>query len=291
LQLLSNGEILKEIETDNDSTTIELNIPAEQSRWIVARCSRSDHWNAIWQPDIAHTSAVYIHVDNNPVFRETAAREWISRMRMHIRDIQTRGLFGNDYQRQEAISYVEESIRRYERLINRRTHESKAPLSLSEHADTLLMLAPFASSKSHDLPAMRSLMLATDIEELQKASEPFVLCKVHIDTDSHIQVKPCLKVKGLPANRSHRFLVEIHNEGRLQNQLKVQLADKRVESPISGFEVGIVENIFSTAKLNGQEFEWKLIELRWTEGGNYDLEASTGDIPANPESRFTVSVP
>lgn len=291
LQLLSNGEVLKEIETDEIVANIELDFPADQSRWIVARCSRSDQWNAIWQPDVAHTSAIYVHVDNRPVFREDAAREWINRMRMHIRDIQTKGVFGNDTQRQEAIEYVDESIRRYERLLSRRNSENKSSLSLVEQADNLLMLAPFASSKVHDLPAMHSLMHATDIDELKRAVEPFVLCKVTIDSNSQLRATPCLKREDLSPNHTHRFLVEIHNEGKVQDQLNFRALGQSLNASSRECEIGLVENIFSTSKLTGDEFEWKLVELRWREAGNYQMEATIGNLPAKPESGFSLSLP
>jgi hypothetical protein len=291
LQIISNGEVLKEIETDESEATIELNLPANESRWIVARCSRNDQWNAIWHPDIAHTSAIYVHVDSNPVFRENAAREWISRMRMHIRDIQTKGVFGNDGQRQEAIAYVDESIRRYERLIDRRTSIEKAPPSITEQADNLLMLAPFASSKLHELSASHSLMHATNVEELKKAVEPFVLCKVAIDARSRIRVTPCFKTEDLSKNRTHRFLVQVHNEGKVRDQLKIQVADQTRNTSNLGCEIGIVGNIFSTSQLTGDEFEWKLIELRWAEEGNYEIEANVGDEGGTSNSRFSMSFP
>lgn len=291
LQLLSNGEVLKEVETDENVATIELNLTSKQSRWIVARCSRSDQWNAIWQPDVAHTSAIYVHVDNRPVFREDAAREWINRMKMHIRDIQIKGVFGNDIQRQEAMAYVDESIRRYERLISRQTAWNKSPHSLSEQADNLLMLAPFASSKAHDLPAMRSLMHASNIDELRRAAEPFVLCKVTIESNSLIRVTPCLKLGDLPQNRTRRFLLEIHNEGKVKDQLNFREKGQSYKAASHGCEIGLVENIFSTSKLTGDEFEWKLIELRWSEAGNYQIEATLGNLPARPEGSFILTLP
>ena len=300
LQLISNGEVLKEISTDEQEATIELRLPADRSRWVVARCSRSEQWNAIWQPDIAHTSAVYVHVDNEPVFREDAAREWMNRMRLHIRDIRLKGVFGNDTQRQEAIEYTDESIRRFERLIERRTkaeeQSKRRSISVSEQADDLLMLAPFASSKSHDLSSMRSLLLANDIDDLRKAVEPLVLFTVTIDSQSQIQVTPRIDLDNLLPDQTHRFLIEIHNEGKLQIPLSVQPADGAPLAAAPNFEIGIVENILSSAKLTGEEFEWKLIELRWREAGDYQIEVSAdnaNELPTRNKNgvRFRLSVP
>ena len=292
--------MLKEISTDEQEATIELRLPADRSRWVVARCSRSEQWNAIWQPDIAHTSAVYVHVDNEPVFREDAAREWMNRMRLHIRDIRLKGVFGNDTQRQEAIEYTDESIRRFERLIERRTkaeeQSKRRSISVSEQADDLLMLAPFASSKSHDLSSMRSLLLANDIDDLRKAVEPLVLFTVTIDSQSQIQVTPRIDLDNLLPDQTHRFLIEIHNEGKLQIPLSVQPADGAPLAAAPNFEIGIVENILSSAKLTGEEFEWKLIELRWREAGDYQIEVSAdnaNELPTRNKNgvRFRLSVP
>jgi hypothetical protein len=54
-----------------------------------------------------------------------------------------------------------------------------------------------------------------------------------------------------------------------------------------------VENIFSSAKLTGEEFEWKLIELRWREAGDYQIEVSASDLPTRNENSglFRLSVP
>ncbi len=276
LQLLSNGEVLKEIETNEHMAEIQMDMTSQESRWFVARCSRNDQWNAIWQPHVAHTSAVYVHVDHLPVFRKDAALEWINRMHLHTRDIRTKGMFGNNTQRQEAIAYTEESIRRYERLISRRTTQNKPSLPLSEQAENLLMLAPFASSEAHDLPAMRTLLNATSIDQLKRAVEPYVLCKVTIESGALVRVTPSLKLDGLQHHYTHRFLVEVHNKGGIQDRLKFRVFDHSLPASSLGCEMDLVENLFSTSKLTGDEFEWKLVELRWSESGNCQIAATIG---------------
>ena len=212
-------------------------------------------------------------------------------MRLHTRDIQTKGVFGNNSQRQEAIAYVDESIRRFERLLERRTSANLQSSSLRDKADNLLMLAPFASSKMHDVPSMRSLLLASSIDDLRKAVDPFVLFKATIDLNTQLKVTPCLKLEDLPKDRTHRFLIEIRNEGHLQDQFKIRIADHSENESIRRCEIKLVENIFSSAKLTGDESEWKLVELRWHEAGSYQIEASFGSLPASPESRFVLSLP
>jgi hypothetical protein len=73
----------------------------------------------------------------------------------------------------------------------------------------------------------------------------------------------------------------------------MQLADSSSAATDPSCEIGIVENVFSSAKLTGEEFEWKLIELRWREAGDYQIEMSAGDLPARNENRvrFRLSIP
>ncbi len=136
-QILSNGQVIKELSTEDTEAELELKIPAEQSRWIVARCSPSDNYNAIEQTNVAHTSAIYVNVDSKPRFVADKANRWISEMRKHIRDIRAKGRFANDSQMQEAIDYVEDGIERYKSLIEnskteqgRSSHRAKSPFRL-----------------------------------------------------------------------------------------------------------------------------------------------------------------
>ncbi|MEQ8209448.1 MAG: CehA/McbA family metallohydrolase [Lacipirellulaceae bacterium] len=116
-QILSNGEVLKEINTAQSRAVLELTIPANESRWVVARCSPTDNYNAIEQVDAAHTSAIYVNVDGEPRFVPKKAKRWISEMGKHIRDIEAKGHFANDSQRQEAIDYVEAGIEQFESMV------------------------------------------------------------------------------------------------------------------------------------------------------------------------------
>ena len=116
-QVVSNGQVISEKQVPGNEAIIEMTIPASESRWVVARCSPTDNYNAIEQANVAHTSAVYVDVAGKPRFVPSTARRWIGQMRKHIRDIRAKGRFANDLQMQEAIDYVEEGIERYESLI------------------------------------------------------------------------------------------------------------------------------------------------------------------------------
>jgi hypothetical protein len=77
----------------------------------------------------------------------------------------------------------------------------------------------------------------------------------------------------------------------VQDQLNFRALGQSLNASSRECEIGLVENIFSTSKLTGDEFEWKLIELRWREAGNYQMEATIGNLPAKPEGGFILSLP
>ena len=81
--------------------------------------------------------------------------------------------------------------------------------------------------------------------------------------------------------------------------IKVRIGKLNLADPVSEFlSREILCNKFSTlnvtiAKLTGEEFEWKLIELRWREAGDYQIEVTAGDLPTRSENSglFRLSVP
>ena len=134
IEIVSHGSVLasKRIDARRGELTVE--IPAEESRWIVARCGdEGSDFNALQSPDTAHTSAIYVEVNGVGRFTPDAAELWIDRMRQHIRDIKAKGRFANDSQRDEAISYVKSGIARFEALL--RDHEANQA-ALIEQAST-----------------------------------------------------------------------------------------------------------------------------------------------------------
>ena len=67
-QIVSNGEVIAEKQVPGRKAELEITIPVGESRWIVARCSPTDNFNAIEQENVAHTSAIYVDVDGKPRF-------------------------------------------------------------------------------------------------------------------------------------------------------------------------------------------------------------------------------
>jgi hypothetical protein len=295
VQILSNGVVLKELETQDEEADLNITMPAGESRWIVARCSRNDQWNSIWHPDIAHTSAVYVHVDGRSVFRDEAAHEWIDRMRLHIRDIQTKGLFGNAAQRNEALAYAGESIRRYERLMAIRSQSPQQGMAtIDEQRDLVLMQASFVSPLSHDDPFLNAIRESVHTGNLRNAAEPLTILKVQINPESRVKLAPVTLPESLVQHRTQRFLVEIHNEARIQSPLRIRTFDQSSGSiqPADWCDVQLMENLFSSSILSGEETEWKLLELRCDLAGRREVrfEADVGQGTQDLGFRATTDV-
>jgi hypothetical protein len=119
LQLVSNGEVLQSVTTEEREATIEFDIVAEKSRWFTARVSHTDQYDCLTGPDIAHTSAVYVVVDGREVIRREAVEFWMQNVRQHSERIRTVAQFANDEQRQEALQHVAEGLAKYESLLTR----------------------------------------------------------------------------------------------------------------------------------------------------------------------------
>lgn len=117
LEIVSNGDVIKSVNTSETEAEVTWTGTADESRWFTARCSQSNVYDALAGPGIAHTSAIYADVDGKPVFKSQAAQGWIQNIQIHRQRLVQQGNFANDEQRQEALDYIDEGIALYERLI------------------------------------------------------------------------------------------------------------------------------------------------------------------------------
>jgi hypothetical protein len=118
LQVVSNGEVLRTVQSGEKETAIQFELPAEASRWFVVRASRSgSSFNAIDGPDIAHSSAIYVRVSGREVVRREAVEFWIDNVRQHAQRVETTARFANADQRKEALDHIAEGLARYEALL------------------------------------------------------------------------------------------------------------------------------------------------------------------------------
>ena len=114
VQIIADGKIVREVKSAGRDATLEMEMPAVESGWIVARCSPDNNYSAIAGANVAHTSAIYVTVDDKPIYRPASIRFWINLMRQHAGNVAQNARFANDAQRQEALGYINDGIEMYE---------------------------------------------------------------------------------------------------------------------------------------------------------------------------------
>jgi hypothetical protein len=79
VQVVSNGQLLYDQVHAATSAVIDFQMPADVSRWVVARCSAEPEptFRPLWELDAAHTSAAYVVVDGAPIFVDSGAAEYL----------------------------------------------------------------------------------------------------------------------------------------------------------------------------------------------------------------------
>ena len=127
LEVVSNGDVIRRIETEETEARLSFDMPVKESRWLVARCAQGDvfaplktaedYYSA--RPHIAHTSAVYVDVAGKPVCKPEAIEQIVHRMGMLRQRIATEANFADDKQRSEALEYIDDGIRQYEARMRR----------------------------------------------------------------------------------------------------------------------------------------------------------------------------
>jgi hypothetical protein len=119
-QIVTNhGKIIAEKFVSEKTMEFDLRISANESGWFVARCSPTENFSALNGYNIAHTSAVYVTVDNLPVCRPEAVAYWIELLKRHHENIRVNARYANDIQRQEELDYIQQAIQKYDDLLDR----------------------------------------------------------------------------------------------------------------------------------------------------------------------------
>jgi hypothetical protein len=278
VQVVSNGMVIAEQTTEEMTAELAVELPVGESRWIVARASRGGGFNCIERTGIAHTSAVHVVVEGRGVFRPEAARDWIVRMRAHVRDIELKGRFATAGQRSEAMAYVEEGIGRYERLIARSGHPAAG--TVDEARDDLLLILDQLLPRP-DARALEPQLTAADSSaSLAAVVEPLVVLRVDVNPESRVKMAAVSPLPELVVDRTYRVLLEVSNAARIRAPLRVMATDRSTTPPRSArfCEVGLVDGIASSSFLSGAEREWKIVEIRLLEAGRREvhLEADVG---------------
>jgi len=278
VQVVSNGAVIAEETTDETTAELAVELPVGESRWIVARASRGVGFNCIERTGIAHTSAVHVVVEGRGVFRPEAARDWIVRMRAHVRDIEVKGRFATAEQRSGAVAYVEEGIDRYERLIARSGHPAAG--TVGEARDDLLLALDQLLPRPDARTFRDRLADADSSASLAAVVEPLVVLRGDVNPESRVKLAAVSPLPELVVDRTHRFLLEVRNDARIRAPLRVVATDHSTTPPrLARFcAVGLVDGVASSSFLSGAEREWKIVEIRLLEEGRREvhLEADVG---------------
>lgn len=115
----SGGRILGTLQTDKHEATIDIQEKLAGSTWFAGRVSRNQSFDALSGPDIAHTSALYVHVPNKPIFDPESAKWWIANIRQHRERLRLQGNFPDEAKKAEALAFIDQGIQLYEELIRK----------------------------------------------------------------------------------------------------------------------------------------------------------------------------
>jgi len=116
LEIVSNDGPIASIHTSQKKATLLHKITADEGRWFCARCSRSDLQDPMEEPDIAHTSAIYVHINGAPPLRKESVQRWRENLRQHKERVQRYGRFSSPDQLQEVLHHIQSAMDAYKAL-------------------------------------------------------------------------------------------------------------------------------------------------------------------------------
>ncbi|MGL4511802.1 MAG: CehA/McbA family metallohydrolase [Lacipirellulaceae bacterium] len=262
LEVVSNGVVVASKPIAGRVGEVELDLPIDSSSWVVARCGPvGSVFNAIQEPGVAHTSAVYVNVAGKPRVVPQAAETWIDRMRLHARDIKAKGRFANERQRDEAVAYVEEGIRLYEEIVAEARNALRPPVAKASAVSTergapvvpaavlpiagaveaqplllgLKRLAealdyignPLSREAQAELAALDSVEDNAEVaRRVQALLDPMCIAGVRLK-DGRIEVSPTERRWGLVQKGWRSYLVKVCNDAGLTTRLHVESPSAR----------------------------------------------------------------
>jgi hypothetical protein len=271
-QIVSNGKVVAEKFVEGTTAEIDLTLPAEESRWIVARCSRRTDgradfgfgdFNAITGPGIAHTSPVYVQVDGQPRFDSAAATYWADRMRLHAMDIETSGRFANDSQRSEAVGYIQQGITMFQglkqQIASARAHDESIEDAKIRLGNVVRRFGYTAETTGN----LNAIALADSRLALTDALEPLTLVTASISPESRVKIAANRDRIELVQGRPQRFLIRVENTAGITAPLGIQAVDIASDPPQTAdwCEIHVIDSPFSSMDCTGATREFKVIEI------------------------------
>lgn len=104
VELISNGQAVNTRSFSSESREGRCRIPfvAKEDGWLAARVS-STHRDSFYQPIFAHTSPIWLRVDNPPAVRPSSASFFIKSLDESVDWVHRSGKFENKQQRAEVV--------------------------------------------------------------------------------------------------------------------------------------------------------------------------------------------
>jgi len=277
-QIISNGEVLAEKVVDQSTAEIELRIPAAESRWFVARCSRRTdgradfgfgNFNAITGPGVAHTSPVYVHVDGRPRFDAAAAEYWATRMRLHALKIKSQGRFANAAQRDESAGYIEQGISMFKALDQQVRSARNRNETLAEAKARLTNIVRRFGNESEMVGVLKAVADSDSEQSLRDALEPVTFLSASVNPESRVKISAKRERITLHHGRPQRFLIQIDNTAGITAPLAIQAIDIASDPPQAATwcDIQIIDSPFSSVYCTGAASEFKVVELLAREAG------------------------
>lgn len=281
-QIVSNGEVIAERETEATSAEIKVEIPAGTSRWIVARCSRRTdgredfgfgNYNAITGPGIAHTSPVYVEVDGRPRFDSAAADYWQDRMRLHLRDVESKGRFANKSQREEVVTFLNNGMRMFAQLERQLATARSRKESIEQSRNRLANVLRRFGNGNVTNDAIRQLKDAETRRDLDAALKPLTLLAVFINPEARVKVRSFRDRITVHQDRPQRFLVRVDNVAGITAPLRLSTLDLATDplTPATWCHLEVVDSPFTSRYLSGAEVEYKVVEMTPHQSGLREL--------------------
>ncbi|MEZ6089287.1 MAG: CehA/McbA family metallohydrolase [Pirellulaceae bacterium] len=271
-QIISNGDVIAEAETQDTTAELKTTIATEESRWIIARCSnRSDgraEWgfgdfNAITGSGIAHTSPVYVQVDGRPRFDPDAAAYWKDRIRAHMRDVEAKGRFATQSQRSEALDYLRRGIGMFADLESSIVSARDRDASWQATRDRMIHVLRRFGDHAEAFTAIKQLETATSLREVRAALQPLVLLNVSVNPESRVKIGCRSTQVSLHQGKPERFLIEVDNIAGITAPLSLSAINLASNPPdkASWLGIDVVESPFTSQYFTGAEWEYKVVQL------------------------------
>ena len=124
LELVHNGRVIHSVAAqandDHFSADLQFKLPASESGWIALRIPQNAGQNEFDKPLFAHTSPIYLTVNNQRIFRADVARGLLAEMKASQEFVNEKGTFANATEREAVLRVYRDAIDSWQQQIEAR---------------------------------------------------------------------------------------------------------------------------------------------------------------------------